>query len=87
MKFLDWIRGHIVKKPVSALETQRDALTLAIQQTEEELDRLSCEAVDDGVCICCIGASYGGTEGVYCKLEAKLDRQYAWLEILNGKLK
>jgi hypothetical protein len=64
---------------VTAIET----LQRAIARTEERLQELS-KAMPD-TCPCCLGAAYGGTNGPYMKLEEKLDRQEAWLEVLLAK--
>ena len=62
-----------------------DELRAAIARSEDALARMSAEAQERGICQCCVGAFYGGTEGRYDRLAAKIDRQWGWLAVLLAK--
>jgi hypothetical protein len=75
------------KGPVGRrLVDHRALLVAAIDRVEAELDAQRDKFIRGGGCPCCVQAAMGGTDSRFGRLERKLERQRAWLEILDAKI-
>jgi hypothetical protein len=69
------------------LRAQLDHLRANIVASDARLEAMRGDAIDRGVCPCCVGASYGGLHGPYERLIDRQERRRTWLSIAERKVR